>query len=339
MHAASLAPSLPPRQQPARRRSVRDRSRQRARAARAPRRREVLLRPGPHAERSPRASNGSRTIVYHSQPRHARRSHGPVALSRPQHRPEHRRAISTLADRAALLSKADLVTAMVAEFPELQGTMGRYYALHDGEPADVADAIAAALPAAPCGRCAARTPGRAGARARRQAGVSRRPVRHRCSADRRQGSVRAAARRDWRSAHPDREAARAAAFRPARPRIPGLQRRSRDPAGAGRTRRFPLRAPAGASARTGLQREPGRGGARPATAAHRRCCRTARRREGVRDAAGIDRACRPPTSASSTYCAEAATKPRPSSTCSRLQEGAERELWNVVDRAGARCRA
>jgi glycyl-tRNA synthetase beta chain len=47
-----------------------------------------------------------------------------------------------LANRAARLAKADLVTDMVGEFPELQGTMGRYYALHDGEPAQVADAIA-----------------------------------------------------------------------------------------------------------------------------------------------------------------------------------------------------
>jgi len=46
------------------------------------------------------------------------------------------------ADRAAMLAKADLVTDMVGEFPELQGTMGRYYAQHDGEPAPVADAIA-----------------------------------------------------------------------------------------------------------------------------------------------------------------------------------------------------
>ena len=46
------------------------------------------------------------------------------------------------ADRAALLAKADLVTDMVGEFPELQGTMGRHYALHDGEPPAVADAIA-----------------------------------------------------------------------------------------------------------------------------------------------------------------------------------------------------
>ncbi len=51
-------------------------------------------------------------------------------------------ADAALADRAALLAKADLVTDMVGEFPELQGTMGRYYALHDGEPAAVADAIA-----------------------------------------------------------------------------------------------------------------------------------------------------------------------------------------------------
>ena len=43
--------------------------------------------------------------------------------------------------RAAELAKADLLTDMVGEFPELQGTMGKYYALHDGENADVAVAI------------------------------------------------------------------------------------------------------------------------------------------------------------------------------------------------------
>jgi glycyl-tRNA synthetase beta chain len=46
-----------------------------------------------------------------------------------------------LADRAAVLGKCDLLTNMVGEFPELQGLMGRYYALHDGEPADVAEAL------------------------------------------------------------------------------------------------------------------------------------------------------------------------------------------------------
>ena len=45
------------------------------------------------------------------------------------------------ADRAALLAKADLLTGMVGEFPELQGVMGRYYARHDGETEAVAIAI------------------------------------------------------------------------------------------------------------------------------------------------------------------------------------------------------
>ena len=50
-------------------------------------------------------------------------------------------ALAAQADQAALLAKTDLVTDMVGEFPELQGTMGRYYALNDGLNADVADAI------------------------------------------------------------------------------------------------------------------------------------------------------------------------------------------------------
>lgn len=44
------------------------------------------------------------------------------------------------ADRAARLAKCDLLTQMVQEFPELQGIMGRYYALHDGEAPEVAQA-------------------------------------------------------------------------------------------------------------------------------------------------------------------------------------------------------
>lgn len=46
-----------------------------------------------------------------------------------------------MASRAGLLAKADLVTGVVGEFPELQGIMGRHYALHDGEEPAVADAI------------------------------------------------------------------------------------------------------------------------------------------------------------------------------------------------------
>jgi glycyl-tRNA synthetase beta chain len=68
------------------------------------------------------------------------------------------------AERAARLAKADLRTEMVGEFPELQGIMGRYYAIHDGESPDVADAIAEhyrprfaddALPASVLGACVA----------------------------------------------------------------------------------------------------------------------------------------------------------------------------------------
>ncbi len=70
----------------------------------------------------------------------------------------------TKAKRAALLAKADLVTNMVGEFPELQGIMGRYYALHDKEDPEVAQAIQEhyqprfagdALPATDAGTCAA----------------------------------------------------------------------------------------------------------------------------------------------------------------------------------------
>ncbi len=45
------------------------------------------------------------------------------------------------ATRAASLSKCDLLTRMVGEFPELQGVMGRYYASHHGESAEVAEAL------------------------------------------------------------------------------------------------------------------------------------------------------------------------------------------------------
>ncbi len=50
--------------------------------------------------------------------------------------------VPELAERAAKLSKADLVTGMVGELPELQGLMGGYYALESGEDSEVADAIA-----------------------------------------------------------------------------------------------------------------------------------------------------------------------------------------------------
>ncbi len=60
-----------------------------------------------------------------------------VSLAEQTGRAAHRATI----ERAATLAKADLVTGMVGEFPELQGVMGREYALHGGEPAEVALAI------------------------------------------------------------------------------------------------------------------------------------------------------------------------------------------------------
>ncbi len=49
--------------------------------------------------------------------------------------------LAAQAGEAAMLCKADLLTDMVGEFPELQGIMGRYYARHDGLPDDIAFAI------------------------------------------------------------------------------------------------------------------------------------------------------------------------------------------------------
>ena len=55
---------------------------------------------------------------------------------------QHPLALSEIQiERAALLSKCDLMTGMVGEFPELQGLMGYYYALHDGEDKNVATAL------------------------------------------------------------------------------------------------------------------------------------------------------------------------------------------------------
>ncbi|MGK6321102.1 glycine--tRNA ligase subunit beta [Sphingomonas sp. DT-204] len=51
------------------------------------------------------------------------------------------RGLADMAERAARLAKADLVTGMVGEFPELQGLIGGYYAAAQGEPREVAEAI------------------------------------------------------------------------------------------------------------------------------------------------------------------------------------------------------
>ncbi len=63
-----------------------------------------------------------------------------------------------IVQRAATLAKADLLTEMVGEFPDLQGRMGYYYAREDGEPAEVSDAIAEQYAPARAGADIAATP-------------------------------------------------------------------------------------------------------------------------------------------------------------------------------------
>ena len=67
--------------------------------------------------------------------------HQPAAGGPPSHTGEDLLTLADMAERAARLAKADLVTGMVGEFPELQGLMGGYYAAAQGEPAAVAEAV------------------------------------------------------------------------------------------------------------------------------------------------------------------------------------------------------
>ena len=103
--------------------------------------------------------------------------------------------------QAAELAKADLMTAMVGEFPELQGTMGRYYAEAQGLPREVSRGHRGALSSALCRRCAALDEDRPGRGAGRQDRHAGRNFCHRAAADRRQGSLRLAPRRLGRVAH------------------------------------------------------------------------------------------------------------------------------------------
>ncbi|WP_165009110.1 glycine--tRNA ligase subunit beta [Neisseria yangbaofengii] len=79
-------------------------------------------------------------VVYHNKlGNQAERIERLAAISR--HIAESLDADAAAAERATRLSKADLVTEMVGEFPELQGTMGKYYARLDGETEEIANAI------------------------------------------------------------------------------------------------------------------------------------------------------------------------------------------------------
>ena len=98
---------------------------------------------------SPRSGEGDRSAqpnggggVPHAAPSpESPLHHQPAAGGSPPLPGEDQEELAALADRAARLCKADLVTGMVAEFPELQGVMGGYYAAAQGEDPRVAAAI------------------------------------------------------------------------------------------------------------------------------------------------------------------------------------------------------
>jgi glycyl-tRNA synthetase beta chain len=91
---------------------------------------------------------GSNPTPAKPDPRHSRESGNPIASDGakgadwvPAFAGMTKEQLASLAQQAAELCKADLVTEMVGEFPELQGLMGGYYARAEGLPAEVADAI------------------------------------------------------------------------------------------------------------------------------------------------------------------------------------------------------
>ncbi|GAA0672249.1 glycyl-tRNA synthetase beta chain [Sphingomonas insulae] len=85
---------------------------------------------------APRGEGRGETPVGSPSPSHPAAPGGSLPLP-----PGEGMSLADMAERAARLAKADLVTGMVGEFPELQGLMGGYYAAAQGEPREVADAI------------------------------------------------------------------------------------------------------------------------------------------------------------------------------------------------------
>ncbi|WP_037534781.1 glycine--tRNA ligase subunit beta [Sphingomonas sp. RIT328] len=76
-----------------------------------------------------------------ASPAEAPLHHRPAAGGPPPRAGEEHVVLADMAERAARLAKADLVTGMVGEFPELQGLIGGYYAAAQGEPDAVAEAV------------------------------------------------------------------------------------------------------------------------------------------------------------------------------------------------------
>ena len=203
-HGRAQQPLRPRRQYRGERRRGQDRRRQRARRARAPLRRPPFLGHRParparlrHAENAGKpldqrlAKLKKLGIVFHEKlGTQGERVERIVALAR-----ELAPLVGAdpeLAARAAELCKADLVTEMVGEFPEVQGLMGRRYAELQGEHPSVAAAIEEHYkPQGPSDRVPT-DPVSRGRRAGRQAGHAGRLLGHRREADGQQGPLRAA---------------------------------------------------------------------------------------------------------------------------------------------------
>ena len=85
---------------------------------------------------------GLAKVVYHGKlGTQGERAARVCAIARALAEPLGGRVLADLAEEAATLAKADLLTDMVGEFPELQGVMGAYYARHDGLRDSIAEAI------------------------------------------------------------------------------------------------------------------------------------------------------------------------------------------------------
>ena len=167
-----------------------DRRRQRAGHRRAALRRALLLGAGPKATRS-RTGRRSSTASPSTRSSAARPSGSSASRG---WRASWRRSsapIPTTPERAARLAKADLTTGMVGEFPELQGVMGRYYALAAGREARSRRRHPRPLQAAGAERFRAERAGVDRGRARRQARHAGRLLGDRREADGEQGPVRA----------------------------------------------------------------------------------------------------------------------------------------------------
>ena len=107
---------------------------------------EGIVTSSPSGEGTHAVGEGHQPVLQTSPDRTSPSTQGaeypPVPLHHASHGPPlPRERMADLAEQAARLCKADLVTEMVGEFPELQGVMGGYYARAEGLPDAVADAI------------------------------------------------------------------------------------------------------------------------------------------------------------------------------------------------------